>query len=563
MDRLTPHEITALFLALAVLLTAARVFGELAQRFRQPAVLGELLAGILLGPTVLGRIAPGWLAFLFPAKGASALALDALTTLAIALFLFVAGMEVDLAAVRRQGRTAVRVAAGGIAVPFALGFVAAWYVPTVLGREHKADPLIFALFFATALSISALPVIAKTLMDLYLYRTDLGMVIIAAAVVNDLIGWVVFAVILGMMDTSSTGGMGIGRSVALTLLFTVGLLTVGRWLIDRGLMWIQAHTDWPGGTLSFALSLALFGAAFTEWIGIHAIFGAFLAGVAVGDSRRFGRKTRALMGGFISFIFAPLFFASIGLRVDFIGYFRWQAVLLVLVIACVGKLVGCVLAARLSGLPRNESWAVGFGMNARGAMEIILGLLALEYGVIRERMFVALVVMAVVTSMIGGPAIQWLLGRKARRRLIHYMSPEAFVSPLAAVNRREAIAALSAALADATPGLDAAAVADAVWAREGRMATGLGSTVAVPHAAFDGLPAPRVAVGISKAGVDFGATDGMPAHIILLVLTPSGDAAAQLGVLAEVAKELQNPDVRKGVVEATNFHDFVAAMREH
>jgi Kef-type K+ transport system membrane component KefB len=245
-------------------------------------------------------------------------------------------------------------------------------------------------------------------MDMGLYRSDLGMIIVAAAVFNDLLGWMIFAVILGMMGPEESHAS-FGSTVLWTLLFAAGMLTLGRWLINRILPWLQANTSWPGGVLGFACSLALFAAALTEWIGIHAIFGSFLVGVAVGDSPHLRDETRSVILQFVSFIFAPLFFASVGLRVDFIDKFYFGVVGMVLVIGCLGKIVGCGLAARWAGLPPRTAWAVGFGMNARGAMEIILGLLALNNGLIRQRMFVALVVLAVLTSMMSGPAIRWLL----------------------------------------------------------------------------------------------------------------------------------------------------------
>jgi Kef-type K+ transport system membrane component KefB len=203
------------------------------------------------------------------------------------------------------------------------------------------------------------------------------MIIIAAAIFNDLAGWIIFAMILGMMEHQSGHGMGIVQTIGLTLLFAAGTLTLGRWLIHRVLPWVKAYTSWPGGILGFALALALLAAALTEYIGVHAIFGSFLVGVAIGDSSHLREQTRMVIHQFVSFIFAPLFFASIGLTVDFVRHFDVGLVLAVLVIACVGKVGGCGLGARWSGIPSHEAWALGFGMNARGAMEIILGLLAL------------------------------------------------------------------------------------------------------------------------------------------------------------------------------------------
>lgn len=560
MESLSHPDMTALFLALGVLLASARLCGEIARRCNQPAVLGEIIAGILLGPTVLGTLLPAWSRYLFPATGGSAIVLDGLMTLAITLFLLVAGLEVDLSSMWRQGKLALNVGMAGIIVPFAVGFGAAWFFPGLMGREAGSTPLLFALFMATALSISALPVIVKTLMDLNLYRSDLGMLVVAAAVFNDLVGWIIFAVILGMLGTGPMNGMGIAQTIGLTLLFALFMLTVARWLIDRALPWIHAHASWPGGVLGFALALALIAAAFTEWIGIHAIFGAFLAGVALGDSRHLRERTRATIEQFVSFIFAPLFFASIGLKVNFVTQFDLLLVITVLVIATLGKVLGCGLAGRFSGLARREAWALGFGMNARGAMEIILGLLALKYGLIGERLFVALVVMALFTSLICGPLLQQLLRLKKPRRFSDFLSPRAFINPLRGVSRGDVISEL-AQTAASVAGLNAAEVADGVMIREEMMATGIGYGLAVPHARLRGLDRPVIAVGLSPHGVDFDAPDGRPARLIFLLLTPIHDDGAHLELLADIATVFKGEEARLRVGQVANYTEFLALVR--
>jgi Kef-type K+ transport system membrane component KefB len=439
MNGLTHTEITDIFLALGLLLAGARFFGEVAKRCHQPSVLGEILAGIVLGPTVLGTLAPAWSSMLFPMHGRSAVVLEGFTVLAVVLFLFVAGLEVDLSTIRRQGKTALIVAAAGLAGPFSVGFCAAWYAPRLLGWEGEAALLLFTLFFATALSISALPVIAKTLLDLNLYRSDLGMTVIAAAICDDLAGWLIFAVLLGMMGTHTGHAWGIGVTLGLLAGFALGMLTLGRWIMHHLLGWMEAHTGWPESIMGLVLVLALLSAAFTEHIGVHAIFGAFLVGVAVGDSSHLHEQTRTVLSQFISSILAPLFFASIGLKVNFALHFDGQLVLTVLIIACWGKVVGCGLGARMSGMPSRVAWALGFAMNARGAMEIILGLLALKYGLIHERLFVALVIMALVTSILGGPMMQHILGHKKSRPRAVSLPVEALSPSAAGHHRQEAM----------------------------------------------------------------------------------------------------------------------------
>src|ERR1700737_1853351 len=200
MDHLTPHDVMTMFLSLAVLLGAARIAGELMLKLNQPAVLGEILAGIFLGSTVLGSVSPRTYEAIFPTTGHLLIVLEAVTTIGVVLFLLTAGIEVDLSSLFRQGKSALLVSLFGVAFPLVLGFTAAWFFPRFLGAEQGADRLIFALFVGTGLSIPALPVIAKVLMELNLLRSDMGTVVLTSAMFDDLVGWILFSLVLGMMS---------------------------------------------------------------------------------------------------------------------------------------------------------------------------------------------------------------------------------------------------------------------------------------------------------------------------------------------------------------------------
>jgi Kef-type K+ transport system membrane component KefB len=262
----------------------------------------------------------------------------------------------------------------------------------------------------TAMAISALPVIVRILMDLNMFKSRMGLLVVASAMVDDVIGWMIFSVILGMIGKGSV--IPVWYTALLTLLFAALMLTVGRGLLNRFLPWVNRKLAWPGGVLSLSLALCFFAAAFTEYIGIHAIFGAFIMGVALGDSEHFSERAKEIVHQFINNIFAPLFFVSIGLRVNFFTNFDLLLTVIIIFIAFTGKIFGAGLGTRLGGFSWKESLAAGFGLNARGAMEIILGLIALENGLINEKVFVSLVVMALVTSMTSGPLMRWSLNRK-------------------------------------------------------------------------------------------------------------------------------------------------------
>jgi mannitol/fructose-specific phosphotransferase system IIA component (Ntr-type) len=412
---------------------------------------------------------------------------------------------------------------------------------------------------ATALSISALPVIAKTLMDMHLFRSDFGMTVIGAAVINDLVGWMCFAVVLDAAGSSHASAPSLGSTIALTIGFALITLTLVRWLLHRALPAILAYTSWPGGVLAFALTLALFGAAFTSYAGIHALFGTFLVGVALGDSSHLREKTRHTISDFVSYFFAPLFFASIGLRVDFVANFQPILCLVVFALACLGKILGSGLCARLSGMDARESWAVGFALNARGSMEIILGMVALQVGLITEPLFVALVVMALATSLMSAPAIARCLGRTRSKLFIDYLSARAFVPELRARDRRAAIEELAATLTDRE--LAAGRLVDLAWKREQLGPTGVGDGVAVPHARVPGLAAPRIAVGFSKTGIDFDAIDGAPAHIVILIATPEDDEGAQLEILSSIGTTLRDGAERERMRSARSYTQLCALIK--
>jgi Kef-type K+ transport system membrane component KefB len=245
-------------------------------------------------------------------------------------------------------------------------------------------------------------------MDLNIFKTEVGMMVMAAAIFDDLTGWLAFSVVLSMVGQEGDIH-NIWYTIAMIIGFGLFMLVIGRKIIDRALPWIQTKLSWPGGVLSISLGFCFFGAAFTEYIGLHAILGAFIMGIAFGDSVHLHDKAREIIHQFVMNVFAPLFFVSLGLKVNFIQNFDPVLVLIVLFLAVFCKLVGASLGAWMGGLSKQNAIAVGFGLNARGAMEIILGTLALNAGLIDEKMFVALVVMALVTSIMSGPLMKRFL----------------------------------------------------------------------------------------------------------------------------------------------------------
>ena len=249
------------------------------------------------------------------------------------------------------------------------------------------------------------------------------------------------------------------------------------------------------------------------------------------------------------------------MRVDFAANFEPLLCLVVFALACLGKVLGSGYAARWSGMDVREAWAVGFALNARGSMEIILGVLALQVGLIGEPLFVALVIMALATSLMSAPAIARCLGRARSKLFIDYLSARAFVPELRARDRRAAIVELAGTLADRE--LAADKLVEFAWKREQLGPTGVGDGVAVPHARVPGLAAPRIAVGLSKAGVDFDSIDGAPAHIVILIATPEDDEGAQLEILSSIGTTLRDDAERERFRSARSYTQLCALIKAH
>ncbi|MCS7029195.1 MAG: cation:proton antiporter [Bacteroidia bacterium] len=412
MPKLAHEDVLFLLLQISVLLITARIFGEAARRFRQPTVIGELFAGIFIGPTLIGGLFPDFIQWLFKTHKNAYIAYDGLASVSMVFLMFVAGMEVEFENIIRRGKVSVIITATGTLIPFILGFGVGWQVYPYL--EVTTERVLFAMFAGTALSISALPVIAKILLDLSLIKTDLGSIVIASATLSDIIGWLLLSVILSNIGTAHHG-YSIAFTLLMTIAFTLITLTIGRWTINKLLPLFKQNFAGQGGVITFALCTCFTAAAFTEYIGIHALFGAFIVGIAFGDSFFFSEKSREIIYQFVTNIFAPLFFASVGLRVNFITNFDIVIVVATLAVAFLAKFSGSFVGGYISGLQSYQALAVGAGLNARGAMEIILGLIALEYKIINEKIFVGLVIMALVTSMTSGGLMKYFLKKQQNK----------------------------------------------------------------------------------------------------------------------------------------------------
>ncbi len=393
-----------LILQLVVIVGVARAVGFAAQRAGQPAVIGEIAAGVLLGPSLMGWLAPGTSAFLFPA--ASMPILQLLSQIGVLLFMFVVGVELEPAYLRGKARAAVAVSHFSIAIPFTLGVALSLalytrYAPA--GVPFHA----FALFCGIAMSITAFPVLARILEERQLTRTPLGTTAITCAAVDDVTAWIILAFVVAI--TTAGGAMAtLFTIVSLSVGFVVLMISVGRPVLQRVLTPDPAADPFSKERIAIVLLVMLSSAFITETIGIHALFGAFVAGVIMPADRAFRAALRTRLESFSSVFLLPIFFVYTGLRTE-IGLLAdaasWGIALTIIIVATTGKLGGTALAARWTGMPWRDSVALGALMNTRGLMELIALNVGYDLGILTPAIFTMMVVMALVTTAITGPLL--------------------------------------------------------------------------------------------------------------------------------------------------------------
>lgn len=408
------HDVLVLVIQVAILLLVARTMGEIAQRLNQPSVVGEILAGIILGPSLIAGFFPGVGEWIIPQTATQGYLLEVVSLIGAMFLLLITGLETDIRLIKRHARTAMGVSGGGIIVTFATGFVLGQNLPDFLLAD-TGERLVFSLFVATALSISAIPVIAKVLMDLNLMRRDVGQTIIAAGMSDDTIGWILLSIVAGIASGESVTAGSVLQIVGSVLAFMLVSFTVGRWMVKKLLAYVQDQVKSADRLLTLVVVLTFLWGAITQALNLEAVLGAFVMGILFGMMPRLPDEVHHKLESIALGIFAPIFFAVAGLKVNVINLFEPRLLIItgiVILIATVGKIVGTYMGARFIG--KKDHWtslSFGAGLNARGAMEIIIATIGLRLGILSQDMFSIIVVMAMATSLMAPSALKWVLSK--------------------------------------------------------------------------------------------------------------------------------------------------------
>lgn len=397
------HPLFILLAQIVTIILAARVFGWICKKIGQPTVIGEIIAGIVLGPSLVGLYFPGFSEALFPV--ASLGNLQFLSQIGLILFMFVVGMELDLKVLRSKAHDAVVISHASIVIPFALGVGLAWYV---YGSFAPAGVRFssFALFLGIAMSITAFPVLARIVQERGLHRTRLGTVVITCAAADDITAWCLLAAVIAIVKAGSF--VSALYTIALAALYVVLMLKVVRPFLRRvGDLHVRRENLSKPIVAIFFLTLLLSAMA-TELIGIHALFGAFMAGAIMPENVRFRNLFIEKVEDVALVMLLPLFFVFTGLRTQ-IGLlndpYLWKVTAAIIGVAVVGKFVGSALAARFVGQSWRDSLTIGALMNTRGLMELVVLNIGYDLGVLTPEIFAMMVIMALATTFMTGPAL--------------------------------------------------------------------------------------------------------------------------------------------------------------
>ena len=403
---------------IVVLMLVGRMLGEAMVRLRQPAVMGQLIAGLLLGPSFFGLLFPDAQHALFPRIPEQKAMIDGISQFGILLLLLLTGMETDLKLVRQTGRASVFASLMGIVIPFICGVGLGEMLPDSL-LPDPGKRLITSLFLGTALSIASVKIVAMVVREMNFMRRVVGQVILASAIIDDSVGWIIVSIIFSLALHGSIEPISLAQSVLGTILFMVASLTIGRRMVFFAIRWVNDNFVSEYAVITAILIIMGVMALITYLIGVHTVLGAFVAGVLIGESPILTRHIDEQLRGLITAFFAPVFFGIAGLTADLtiladpkIALFTAGLVL----VASIGKFTGAFIGAELGGLTRREGFALACGMNARGSTEVIIATVGLSMGALNQDLFTMIVAMAVLTTTAMPPTLRWALGRIPMRK---------------------------------------------------------------------------------------------------------------------------------------------------
>ena len=412
---LSPIEIESFLLQIAVLLGVAYVGGQVFKRWKQPTLIGNIIAGVLLGPTILGHWFPEFQILIFKPDQTQANMLSAITWVGLLLFLMEAGIDVNLNVLKRTGSQSIWVSAGGLVIPMISGFTLGALIPENF-LIKSSDRFTLSLFLAVSMSISALPPIAMVLREKSMLRHKIGQIALGSAMLDDIVAWILVAVMTSLYLTGHFDGLAAAKTTGAALTFLGISYAVARPLMTRFISWHNVISPGASAQLSILIFFGITGGVITSWLGLESALGVFVVGILIGAAPSLQKNAVHALSLIVSAFLAPLYFGLAGLRLNLWSVLEWNTsglLLTVLSVAFVSKLIGVYLGAWIAGLSKWERVSLGFGMNARGGTEIIIATIGLSIGLLSKEIYSIIIVMAVVTVILAVPLMTWALSKIA------------------------------------------------------------------------------------------------------------------------------------------------------
>lgn len=560
MGPISEHHLMLFLIQFALVLGLCKFVGYFFAKMKQSSVTSDILVGIVLGPAILGKLFPGVQAYLFPADEIQRSMLETIAWFGNLFLLMEAGLEINFSRVWQQRSDAVKLSMADLTLPIIISFLPIYFLPA----HYLVDPshrVLFALFIAVVMTISALPVAIRGMRDLNILKTDVGFLILSALTINDIIGWVIFTIILGIFSHGSLEIGFVSRLVLLTLAFTFISLTIVRKIVDKMVTFIHEKAgDGSGLKITFIMLVGAIFGAITLKIGIHSLFGFFIAGTILGEATHISKRDRYVVNRLVYSIFVPIFFANIGLHLDFIANFDWFLVLVMVIVGISARYIAAYIGARWSKQHKSNLPVIAVAHTPGGEMHIVVGMLAYSAGLITEKILVSIIASALISTIIFGPWLS-LAVRKLRKTVfdVLFAEDDVFID-IDAGSQEEMMRVMSSKVAQRTQ-LSAESIYHEIKIREDQMSTAMGKALAIPHARLEGIQHSYLFVFHTRQGLEWDSPDASLVRLIVLVVTPKESPNAQIHILQGLANALHDRKKARSLVNSRDRRYIWAVLR--
>lgn len=560
MGPITEHHLMLFLIQIALILGLCKAAGFVFEKLKQSSVTAELLVGICLGPAILGKLLPDLQVYLFPDNVVQRSMLETIAWFGSFFLLMETGLEVNFSRIWRQRSDAVKLSIVDLILPILLCFLPIYFLPD----HYLNDPsqkLLFALFISAIMTISALPVAIRGMRDLNILKTDLGFLILSALTINDIAGWVLFTIILGLFTHGAFEWGFVIQLIALTLTFTIVSLTLLRRVVDKAVTFIHERTGEAYGLkLTFIMIVGAIFGAITLRIGIHSLFGFFIAGTILGEATHISQKDRFVVNRLVYAVFVPVFFANIGLHLEFIANFDWFLVLLITSLGIFARFIAAYIGGKWAKQDKGNLMIIAINHTPGGQMHIVVGMLAYSSGLISETVLVSIIASAIISTIIFGPWLSQAV-RKIYKALynISFAEEDVFLNA-AAFTQADLIQVMSEKVALRT-GLDVQMIHQEISIREAQMSTAMGRSIAIPHARLEGLDLSYVFVFQTAIGLEWDSPDGLLVRLVVLVISPKESPNAQIQILQALAYALHDRKKARNMLTSEDKRYMWAVLR--